>query len=68
MAEHGAQVLVRGGAQTILEGEAYPRTVVLKFDSVEKAQAFYDSETYKAGRDLRKDAAVANIVIVEGVA
>lgn len=66
--EHGAQPLVRGGAQIVLEGQVHPRTVVLKFDSVEKAQAFYDSETYKAGRELRKDAAIADIVIVEGVA
>ena len=68
MAEHGAEVLVRGGDMTILEGSAYARTVILKFPSVDKAQAFYDSETYKAGRELRKDAAVANIFIVEGIA
>ncbi|TDR32197.1 DUF1330 domain-containing protein [Hydromonas duriensis] len=66
--EHGAEPLVRGGAQTVLEGHVHPRTVILKFASVEKAQAFYDSETYKKGRELRKDAAIANIVIVEGLA
>lgn len=67
MAEHGAEILVRGGAQTILEGEFYPRTVLLKFASVEKAQAFYDSATYKAARELRKDASVADFMIVEGI-
>ena len=67
MAEHGAEILVRGGAQTILEGEFYPRTVLLKFASVEKAQAFYDSNTYKAARELRKDASVADFMIVEGI-
>ena len=66
MAEHGAEILVRGGAQTVLEGEFYPRTVLLKFVSVEKAQAFYDSATYKAARELRKDASVADFMIVEG--
>lgn len=68
MAEHGAEVLVRGGEMTILEGSAHARTVILKFPSVEKAQAFYDSETYATGRELRKDAAVADIFIVEGLA
>ncbi|MFZ1891968.1 MAG: DUF1330 domain-containing protein [Formosimonas sp.] len=67
MTEHGAEILVRGGAQTILEGEFHPRTVIMKFASVDKAQAFYDSQTYIAARALRKDASVANMVIVEGV-
>lgn len=53
---------------TILEGSAHARTVILKFPSVEKAQAFYDSETYATGRELRKDAAVADVFIVEGLA
>ncbi|MGL4768059.1 MAG: DUF1330 domain-containing protein [Formosimonas sp.] len=66
MAEHGAQVLVRGGEQVVLEGEFYPRTVVLKFASRAQAQAFYDSPTYQAARELRKDASVADFMIVEG--
>lgn len=67
MTEHHAEILVRGGAQTVLEGEFYPRTVIMKFASVEKAQAFYDSQTYVAARALREGASVANMVIVEGV-
>ena len=67
MTEHNAEILVRGGRQVILEGAFYPRTVIMKFASMEKAQAFYDSQTYKKGRELRKDAAVANMVIVEGL-
>ena len=67
MQEHNAEVLVRGGEMTILEGQMYARTVVLKFESVAQAQAFYDSETYRMGRELRKNAAIANVAIVEGV-
>jgi uncharacterized protein (DUF1330 family) len=52
---------------TVLEGQMYARTVVLKFASVAQAQAFYDSETYRMGRELRRDAAIANIAIVEGI-
>lgn len=68
MVEHNAQILVRGGALTILEGEFHPRTIIMKFESVDKAQAFYDSQLYTAARELRKNAAIANMVIVEGIA
>ena len=67
MQEYNAEVLVRGGDMTVLEGQMYTRTVVLKFESVAQARAFYDSETYRKARELRKDAAIANIAIVEGI-
>ncbi len=67
MQEYNAEVLVRGGDMTVLEGQMYTRTVVLKFEGVAQARAFYDSETYRKARELRKDAAIANIAIVEGV-
>ncbi len=67
MQEYNAEVLVRGGDMTVLEGQMYARTVVLKFESVAQARAFYDSETYRKARELRKDAAIANIAIVEGI-
>lgn len=67
MQEYHAEVLVRGGKITVLEGQMHARTVVLKFESVAQARAFYDSETYRKARELRKDAAIANIAIVEGV-
>lgn len=68
IAEYGAEILVRGGAQTVLEGEFHPRTVLLKFPSLEKAQAFYDSSTYTAARSMRQGAAQVNFMIIEGVA
>lgn len=67
IAEYGAQTIVRGGEMEVLEGEAHPRTIVLKFESMAAARAFYDSETYRAGRELRKDASEGMIIIVEGV-
>ena len=67
MQEFNAEVLVRGGEMTVLEGQMFPRTVILKFTSVAQAQAFYDSQTYSKGRELRKDAAIANIAIIEGI-
>ena len=66
IAEFGAEVIVRGGEMEVLEGEAHPRTIVLKFQSMAQAKAFYDSPTYRQGRELRKDASEGCIIIVEG--
>lgn len=68
MKAHGAEVCVRGGAVTVLEGDWQPdRVVILKFESVEKAQAFYDSTEYQAAKTARQGAAVMRMVVVEGV-
>lgn len=67
MQEHGAEVLVRGGATTPLEGREPARVVVLKFADRAAAQAFYDSETYRQARAARAQAANMNMFIVEGI-
>ncbi len=66
---HGAEVLVRGGAVTVLEGDWQPsRIVVLRFPSVEAARAFHDSPEYRRAREARAGAAVMRMIAVEGVA
>ena len=65
-AKYGAKFLVRGGEQTILEGAAHPRTVVIEFADVETAQACYDSPEYQAAKALRDPVSEGNLVIVEG--
>jgi len=68
MQVHGAEVCVRGGAVHLLEGDWTPqRVVLLKFPSVEKARAFYDSAEYQAAKAAREGAAVMRMVLVEGV-
>ncbi len=64
---HGVKPLARGGRTVTLEGRDPGRIVVLEFPSVEAAQAFYDSPEYTKAREARKDAAVMNMIIVEGV-
>jgi uncharacterized protein (DUF1330 family) len=51
-----------------LEGEP-PKggIVMIAFDSVEKARAWYDSPAYTAIRPLRQSAAKSRIFIVEGL-
>jgi uncharacterized protein (DUF1330 family) len=58
---------VRGGAHETLEGAWRPgRLVVLAFDSVERARAWYESETYAEARALRQRASTGSVLIVEG--
>ena len=42
--------------------------VVISFDSVEKAQAWYNSPVYQEIKPIRMRAAKSRVLIVEGVA
>ena len=65
---YGGEYIVRGGESTIVEGSwAYPRTVVIKFPSYEKALEWYNSEEYKPIKKIRLDNSVANGIIIKGV-
>ncbi len=64
----GGRFLVRGGATEVLEGDGEPhRTVVIEFDSVDAAKAWYDSPAYREARAAREGAAIGSFLVVEGV-
>ena len=64
---YGGEYIIRGGESTIIEGSwAYPRTVVIKFPSYEKALEWYNSEEYKPIKQIRLDNSVANGIIIKG--
>jgi uncharacterized protein (DUF1330 family) len=63
---HGAEFVVRGGQQKVLEGNLHSRTVVLKFPTYAAAVAYYDSVEYIKARDSRVGAALMNMMAVEG--
>ena len=66
---HGGRFLARGGAIAVFEGTWHPdRLVVIEFPSVEKAREWYESEDYRAAREIRSGAGEWRIVVVEGVA
>lgn len=65
-AKYGAKFLTRGGPFTALEGQNRSRNVVLEFDSVETALACYHSPEYQRAFDIRRNAALADIVIMAG--
>jgi len=54
------------GKLTALEGNAPQRFVIIAFDSVEKARAWYDSPEYKPLLAIRKNTATTTLFIAEG--
>jgi uncharacterized protein (DUF1330 family) len=68
-APFSGRYVVRGGEIASLEGEAPKgRIVVIKFDSMEKAKAWYDSPAYQEIRPIRHRAAKSRVFIVAGTA
>jgi uncharacterized protein (DUF1330 family) len=65
-AKYGAKFIIRGGPQTLREGNMRARTVVIEFPDLATAQACYDSPEYQHALSLRRDISVGDLVIVEG--
>ncbi len=63
----GGTFLVKGGAQSFVEGEGASRHVVIRFPSVAAARAWYDSPEYQAILPVALRASARSIVIVEGM-
>ena len=64
----GGDYIIRGGETVVLEGTwTYPRTVVIKFPSYEKALEWYNSDEYKPIKQIRLKNSVGNGIIIKGV-
>lgn len=64
---YGGRFIVRGGAVENLEGTWNPaRTVVIEFDSMEKAKAWWSSPEYADAKALRQATADTEMIVVEG--
>lgn len=66
LARHGARFLVRGGAQTVVEGTIRARTVVIEFPSLQAAIDCYNDPEYQAAIALRSPVSIADVMIVAG--
>jgi uncharacterized protein (DUF1330 family) len=64
---HGGVFLARAGKTQQMEGDGRVRNVVTVFPSFDDAVACWSSAGYQAARAHRDGAAIASIVIVEGV-
>ena len=61
--------VVRTSRIQTLEGDGPTnRIVIIAFDSVAKARAWYDSPAYAAIRPIRQSAAKSRVFVVEGIA
>lgn len=63
----GGRMLARGMCADVREGGLMQRTVLIEFDSLEKARAAYESPAYQAALAVLGDAVERDIRFVEGV-
>lgn len=67
LVQGGASVLAADPRPEVLEGAWHgDQTVILEFESVEAARAWYESAAYEKAKPLRQAAATTNAVIVSG--
>lgn len=68
LSKYGGKYLARGGRTRKLEGNYEPkRLIILEFESMDRAQAWWDSEEYAGPKALRQSAAVTDMILAEGV-
>jgi uncharacterized protein (DUF1330 family) len=63
----GVNILAVDTAPKVVEGSWHGnQTVVLEFESVDAARAWYESEAYQKAAKLRQGASDCNVVILSG--
>ena len=62
---YGGEFIARGGRYKQTEGRDYPRNVIVRFPSYEKAVEAYESEEYQAIVGLAKEASDRQFTILE---
>lgn len=67
LTSQGGRILARGIADIAKEHGKKMRTVILEFDSVEIAEAAYNSDAYKQALDALGDGVKRDIRIIAGV-
>ncbi len=63
----GGEILARGGRYVQLEGPDRPRNVVVRYPSLEAAEAVYHSDTYQAALKHAVGASEREVVVVEEI-
>lgn len=67
VAAFGGRYVVRGGTIDSIEGDWEPgRVVIIEFNSVAQAKAWYDSQMYEEAKALRIRSTISSLMIVEG--
>jgi uncharacterized protein (DUF1330 family) len=66
--KYNGKVKVRTESSITLEGpEENRRIIMIEFDSVESTKRFYYSDEYQNAKKLRENAAIGEIIVVDGI-
>ncbi len=65
--KYGAKFIVRGGNSIAVEGQGRKRNIIIEFESLEVAQACYNSEQYQKATAIKLAVADSEIILVEGL-
>ena len=67
--KYGGQYLARGGQLSVKESDLWSptRVVIVRFESFEQANKFYDSPEYQAILHFSQESAKRTVMIVEGL-
>ncbi len=64
---HRGNVLVRNPSPDHREGDAQGLSIVIEFESIDAARAFYESDAYTKARSVREKISDTDLILVEGV-
>jgi uncharacterized protein (DUF1330 family) len=67
LAPFGGRFLIHGARPEVLEGDWRGDLIVIAFDDIERARAWYRSPAYQAIAPLRADNADGEIILLDGV-
>jgi uncharacterized protein (DUF1330 family) len=68
IAAYGGKFIVRGGQTESLEGDWSPRRfVIIEFESLEQAKAWWDSMEYAGPKQMRRAASEGKLLLVQGI-
>ena len=68
IAQYGGRYIVRGGKTETLEGDWAPkRFVILEFDTMEAAKAWWSSPEYAEGKAMRQRCAHTRMLLADGL-
>lgn len=69
IAAFGGRFLIRGGDPEVVEGgRSVKRTVLVEFESIARARAFYHSPQYQAAAAIRNKASKGHVYLLTGAA
>jgi uncharacterized protein (DUF1330 family) len=63
----GGRVIVRGGKTFVVNGAPPKQIVLIQWDSLERAQAFFESESYRQLIPIRDKSSNFRAFVIEGV-